>query len=132
MSETRRQPGDSDEDLTRRAWLLRLGRTHGACRRRWSRTGPGGCDDSDRSGRGGAGCRPAFTSLQPSIWFTCWVRATRRSVPPGAETDFAVPRRSPFQPLFFSQHELEVVTRLVGVLLGSVDARALSEAIAWI
>jgi len=53
-------------------------------------------------------------------------------VPRGAETDYAVPRRGPFQSSFFSHHELDVVTRLVGILLGNVDARALSDTIAWI
>jgi hypothetical protein len=34
--------------------------------------------------------------------------------------------------LFFSRHELDVVTRLVGILLGDVDAEALSDTIGWL
>ena len=131
MSETRRQPGDSDEELTRRAWLLRLGELTvlaGVAGLAPDLAGAMTLTVQDAA----AGLPPGL--YEPSAEHLVHVLGARDAplVPPGAETDFAVPRRSPFQPLFFSQHELEVVTRLVGVLLGSVDARALSEAIAWI
>jgi hypothetical protein len=79
-----------------------------------------------------AGLPPGL--YEPSVEHLGHVLAARGVpvVPRGAETDFAVPRRGPLQPLFFSHHELDVVKRFVGVLLGSVDARALSETIAWI
>jgi hypothetical protein len=131
VSENGRAPDDADDNLTRRAWLLRLGEVTALA--------------------GVAGLVPDLTSAmtptaqeapaglppgvyEPSVEHLGHVLAARDAplVPRGAETDFAVPRRSPFQPLFFSRHELHVVTRLVGVLLGSVDARALSETIAWL
>jgi hypothetical protein len=131
VSETRRAPDDADEDFTRRAWLLRLGELTVLA-------GVAGLAP-DLAGamtltvqEAAAGLPPGL--YEPSAEHLVHVLGARDAplVPRGAETDFAVPRRSAFQPLFFSHHELDVVTRLVGVLLGSVDARALSEAIAWV
>jgi Gluconate 2-dehydrogenase subunit 3 len=131
VSENRRTPGDSDDDLTRRAWLLRLGEftaLAGVAGLLPDLAGPIALPVQNV----GAGLPPGL--YDPSAEHLGHVLAARQAplVPRGAETDFAVPRRGPFQPLFFSHHEIEVVTRLVGVLLGSVDARALSETIAWI
>jgi hypothetical protein len=52
--------------------------------------------------------------------------------PPGTETEYAVPSSSPYQPQFFSREEFQTVTRLGEILLGNVDAGALSEATQWI
>ena len=52
--------------------------------------------------------------------------------PPGGETDYVQPGSSPFQPLFFSTEEFRIVTRLVEIILGKVEAPALSQATAWI
>jgi hypothetical protein len=131
VSETRRAPDDRDEDLTRRAWLLRLGELTVLA-------GVAGLAPDLASAmtltvqEAAAGLPPGL--YEPSAQHLVHVLGARDApiVPRGAETDFAAPRRSPFQPLFFSRHELDVVTRLVGILLGSVDAGALSEAIAWI
>jgi hypothetical protein len=130
VSETRRAP-KPDDDLTRRAWLLRLGEVTalagvaGLVPELASALMPTGQDSA-------AGLPPGL--YDPSVEHLSHVLASRHAplVPPGAETDFAVPRPGPLQPLFFSHHELDLVTRLVGILLGSVDARALSETIAWI
>lgn len=131
MSENKRAADDADDDLSRRAWLLRLGELT-------SLAGVAGLVP-DLAGalaltvqKAAAGLPPGL--YEPSAAHLTHVLAARDAplVPRGAETDFAEPRRGPFQPLFFSDHELDVVTRLVAVLLGSVDARALSETIAWI
>jgi hypothetical protein len=130
VSDSRRAPDDSDDDLTRRAWLLRLGELTALA-------GVAGLPDLAGAmtltvQEEAAGLPPGL--YEPSGEHLSHVLGARDAplVPRGAETDFAVPRRGPFQPLFFSHHELDVVTRLVGVLLGSVDARALSDAIAWL
>jgi hypothetical protein len=130
VSENRRAPDDAD-DLTRRAWLLRLGGVTALA-------GVAGLVPDLAAAmtltvqNTPAGLPPGV--FDPSAEHLTHVLAARDAplVPRGAETDFAVPRRSPLQPVFFSQHELDVVTRLVGVLLGNVDARALSETIAWL
>jgi hypothetical protein len=131
VSEHRRAPGDSDDDLTRRAWLLRLGEVTALAG--IAGLVPDLAGTMTLTGQGAAAGLPPGL-YDPSVEHLSHVLAARHAprVPPGAETDFAVPRRGPFRPSFFSPHELEVVTRLVGVLLGSVDARALSETIAWI
>jgi Gluconate 2-dehydrogenase subunit 3 len=51
--------------------------------------------------------------------------------PPGSETDYVQPNSLPFQPQFFSVEEFRVVTRFVEILLGDVDATALSQATLW-
>ena len=129
MSENRRAPDDSDDDLTRRAWLLRLGEVTALA-------GVAGLVPDLAAAMAvqdaAAGLPPGL--YEPSAEHLSHVLAARQTplVPRGAETDFAVSRGGPIQPVFFSHHELDVVTRLVGVLLGNVDARALSETIAWI
>jgi len=132
VSETRRAADGSDDDLTRRAWLLRLGEVAALA-------GVAGLVPDTVTGAMTLTVQEAAAGLPPGLYepsgdHLSHVLGARDAplVPPGAETDFAVPRRGPFQPLFFSHHELDVVTRLVGVLLGSVDPRALSETIAWL
>jgi gluconate 2-dehydrogenase subunit 3-like protein len=131
VSENRRAPGGVDDDLTRRAWLLRLGELTALA-------GVAGLAPDLAAAMAlapqtsAAGLPPGL--YEPSAAHLGHVLATRGApiVPRGAETDFAVPAHGPFQPRFFSLQELAVVTRLVEVLLGSVDARALSETIAWL
>jgi Gluconate 2-dehydrogenase subunit 3 len=131
VTDDRRAPDDSDDDLTRRAWLLRLGEVTALA-------GVAGLVPDLAAAMtlsvqdAPAGLPPGL--YEPSMEHLSHALAARAAPlgPRGAETDFAAPRRDPFQPAFFSQHELDVVTRLVGILLGTVDAGALSEAIAWI
>jgi hypothetical protein len=131
VSENKRAPGEYDDDLTRRAWLLRLGELTALA-------GVAGLAPDLAAAmtltlqERAAGLPPGL--YEPSAAHLTHVLASRDApvVPRGAETDFAEPRRGPFQPLFFSPKELDVVTRLVGLLLGSVDARALSDTIAWL
>jgi len=131
VSKTRRAPDDSDDDLTRRAWLLRLGELTALAGVAGLVPHLAGAMTPPVPGAA-AGLPPGL--YEPSAEHLTHVLAARDAplVPRGAETDFAVPRQGPFQPVFFSPRELDVVTRLVGVLLGSVDARALSETIAWL
>lgn len=131
MSDDSRAPDESDDDLTRRAWLLRLGEVTALA-------GIAGLVP-DLAGAVALTSQEAAAGLppglyDPSVEHLSHALAARDAplVPRGTETDFAVPRRGPFQPSFFSHHELDVVTRLVAVLLGSVDAGALSETIAWL
>jgi hypothetical protein len=131
MSENRRAPDEADDDLTRRAWLLRLGEVTALA-------GVAGFvpDLAAATARTventALGLPPGL--FDPSVEHLTHVLAARDApvVPRGAETDYAVPRRGPLQPAFFSDHELDVVTRLVAIVLGNVDPHALSETIAWI
>ena len=132
MSDNGRTPDDVDgDDLTRRAWLLRLGEMTALA-------GVAGLVPdlaaalSLTDKRGSTRLPPGL--YEPSAEHLTHVLGARDApvVPHGAETDYAAPLSDPYQPVFFSQHELQFVTRLTGILLGSVDARALSETIAWI
>jgi hypothetical protein len=130
VSETRPTPDDSDDDLTRRAWLLRLGELTALA-------GVAGLVP-DLAGamtltvQQAAGLPPGL--YEASGEHLSHVLGVRDAplLPRGGETEFAVRRDGPVQPLFFSRHELDLVTRLVRILLGNVDARALSEAIVWL
>jgi gluconate 2-dehydrogenase subunit 3-like protein len=52
--------------------------------------------------------------------------------PSGSETDYAPLSSSPFQLRFFSGEQFRVVTRLVEIILGSVDPAALSQTRQWL
>jgi hypothetical protein len=130
VSENRGAPDDPD-DLTRRAWLLRLGEFTALA-------GVAGFVP-DLAAAMPSTAQEAAAELPPGLYEPSAEHLTHvliardaPLVPRGADTEFAVPRRGPFQPVFFSDHELDVVTRLVAALLGNVDARAMSETIAWI
>src|SRR5262249_55975487 len=51
---------------------------------------------------------------------------------PWSETYYAPLVRFPFQPRFFSNDEFRMVTRLVELILGKVDAAALSQTTQWL
>lgn len=131
MSENRGAPEDSDDDLTRRAWLLRLGEL--TVLAGVAGLVPDLADAMTLPAQDAAARLPPGL-YEPSFEHLGHVLEARHTplVPRGAETDFAVSEQGPFRPLFFSHHELDVVTRLVAILLGNVDARALSETIAWL
>lgn len=118
MSKHGRAPDDSDDDLTRRAWLLRLGEITALA--------------------GVAGLVPDLATAMSSI-----AQDAAAALPPGLYepsvehlSHVLAAREAPLvsrsAPLFFTRHELDVVTRLVAVLLGSVNPEALSETIAWL
>jgi hypothetical protein len=53
-------------------------------------------------------------------------------IPTGSETEYVQPNSLPFHPQFFSDEEFKLVTRLVEILLGKVNAAALSQAVRWV
>ena len=52
--------------------------------------------------------------------------------PPGSETEYVRASSGPFHPQFFSDEELKVITRVIAILLGNGDARALTQAVGWL
>jgi hypothetical protein len=50
----------------------------------------------------------------------------------GSETEYVQPNSPHFRPQFFSEEQLKVVTRVVEILLGKVDAGALSQTVQWL
>jgi hypothetical protein len=131
VNDDRCAPDASEDNLTRREWLLRMGEIT-------TLAGVAGVVPDVAAAMGSAG-QQAPAKLPPGLYepsaeHLAHVLTARDPpvVPRDTETAFAAPRRGPLRPSFFSRHELDVVTRLVGILLGSVDAEALSETIAWI
>ena len=53
-------------------------------------------------------------------------------IPPGSETEYVRRSSGPFHPQFFSDVELKVITRIIEILLGHVDADALKQTVAWL
>ena len=51
---------------------------------------------------------------------------------PGSETEYVQPSSGPFRPQFFSGKEFELVTKIIQILLGEVDSRALSQVVSWL
>lgn len=122
------RPADVTNEVTRRVWLLRLGEmvilagvsgfvpecsTHLLCA-----TGE-------------------YAALPPGLYTPSGddlvhALAHKHAPPPGAETDYVQPSSSPFQPLFFSEEEFRIVTRLVEIILGTVETPALSQTTQWL
>ncbi len=133
MSEER-QPTSPADDLSRRQWLLRLGEMVVLA-------GVSGLVPESAAALLGAQqlASTAPAPLPPGLYTPSpehLVRALSSggkmwSPPPGSETDYVQPNSLPFQPQFFSVEEFRVVTRFVEILLGKVDATALSQATQW-
>jgi hypothetical protein len=51
--------------------------------------------------------------------------------PAGSETEYVQPSSGAYDPQFFSAEEFPVVTRLIAILLGSIDTTAVSQAAQW-
>lgn len=122
------EPFDLTNEITRRQWLLRLGEVVALA--------------------GVSGLVPETlllhaqsdqTTLPPGLYspsaddLVHALSAHKLLVPaPGSETDYAAPPSSSFQPLFFSETEFQIVTRLVEIILGNVNSEALAQATQWI
>jgi hypothetical protein len=127
------QPTD---ETTRRQWLLRLGEVVAlagfsgivpepfaiALANRWQ-DGPG-----------------SSVNLPPGLYEASaghLVHALQSAnklyaAPVGSETEYATSAPDPFQPQFFTRDEFEVVKRFVQIVLGEVDASALSQTTQWL
>ena len=118
-------------ELTRREWLLRLGEITALA-------GVAGLVPEIATTLPGAE-RQLAVALPPGLYEPSpkhLIHALSGQgaavIPPGSETAYVRPRAGPFHPQFFSPEEFRVVTRLVEVLLGTVDASALAETAEWI
>jgi hypothetical protein len=130
VSEPTRDPERSDEEPTRREWLLRLGGLTALAG--VAGLVPDAVDVLSVAQAGPTGLPPGL--YEPSSEHLNHVLSARDApvVPRGTETDYVTARTGPFRPRFFSASELRTVTRVVEIVLGSVDPRALSEAIDWL
>jgi len=129
VSEPTKEPERPDEEPTRREWLLRLGGLTALAG--FAGLAPDAADVVPAQ-EGTAGLPPGL--YEPSGEHLSHVLSARDApvVPKGTETDYVTPRSGPFRPRFFSASELRTVTRVVEILLGTVDPRALSETVEWL
>jgi len=114
-------PDKSPDELTRRQWLLRLGKVAMLFEFSESAAGIGARE-------AGASSPPQseFPGLPPGVYEASSRHMARAllsderypGIPAGSETDYVKPRTSPFQPQFFTPAEFKVVERLVTLILG--------------
>ncbi|MGZ5739282.1 MAG: gluconate 2-dehydrogenase subunit 3 family protein [Burkholderiales bacterium] len=124
----------ADDDLSRRQWLLRLGEMVVLA-------GVSGLVPESASAllRAAQDMAPAAAALPPGLYdpspehlvHALSSAGKKWSPPVGSETDYVQPSSLPYKPQFFSADEFRVVTRFVEILLGQVDATAMSQAAQW-
>jgi hypothetical protein len=123
------RPTKVGNELTRRQWLLVLGRL--ATVAGFSGLLPEVTAAS--SGVEGQRLPPGLYHPSPDHLFQALSGlGSMHNVSPGSETEYVEPNASPFPPQFFSDEEFKAVTQIVEILLGKVDAGALSQAVQWL
>jgi Gluconate 2-dehydrogenase subunit 3 len=126
------QPIEIGDDLTRRHWLLILGRLATVA-------GFSGVVPELTAALSGAEGRKA-TPLPPGLYHPSQEHLSQalsdlgsmHNIPMGSETEYVQPNSLPFRPQFFSDEELKLVARVLEVLLGNVNAGALAQAAQWL
>jgi len=115
---------ESTEELTRRAWLLRLGEMAALA-------GFSGVVPEIAPGLLNCGQEPAVLPLGLHTPSGSHLRhaLTAHATPPGSEGQV---NPSLFHPQFFSEEEFHIVTRLVELVLGTADPGALSQTTQWL
>jgi Gluconate 2-dehydrogenase subunit 3 len=123
----------ADDDLSRRQWLLRLGEM--VVLAGVSGLVPESASALLRAAQDmaqAAALPPGLYDPSPEHLVHALSSAGKKWSPPaGGETDYVQPSSLPYQPQFFSAEEFRVVTRFIEILLGEVDATALSQAAQW-
>jgi len=125
----------TDDDLSRRQWLLRLGEMVVLA-------GVSGLVPESAAALLGARQDTESTAASPlppglydpsqdHLVHALSSAGKKWSPPPGSETDYVQPSPLPSQPQFFSAEEFRIVTRFVEILLGNGDPTALSQATQW-
>ena len=125
------RPTARADEVTRRQWLLILGRLAAVA-------GFSGVVPELAASLPAAEGKQS-TALPPGLYYPAEEHLSHalreigvHEIPPGSETDYAQPSSGPFHPTFFSDEELKVVTRVVEILLGKVDSGALVQAVQWL
>lgn len=126
------EPTERMEELTRRQWVLILGRL--AAVAGFSGIVP------ELSAALPEAAGQQLAALPPGLYYPAEEHLSHalgdigsvHEIPPGSETEYVRPGSGPFRPQFFSQEELEVVIRIIQILLGEVDSETLSEVVNWL
>lgn len=120
----------ASDDITRRRWLLILGKLAAL-------SGFSGVVPELAGALSGPG---AQASLPPGLYHPSEDHLTHalaeaggfHPIPPGSETEYVRPNSLPFQPQFLSAEEFKIVSRFIAVLLADADSGALSQATQWL
>lgn len=124
------KPTEVNDELTRRQWLLVLGRL--AALAGFSGVVP----ELAAALPGAEGQQPLPPGLyypsQDHLSHALGDLGSMHAIPPGSETEYVQPSSMPFPPQFFSEEEFKVVSRFIEILLGNVDAGALAQAAQWL
>lgn len=121
---------DADNELTRRHWLLILGELATVA-------GFSGVVPELTAALSVAEGQKA-TGLPPGLYHASQehlshaLSGSMHNIPAGSETEYVQPNSLPVHAQFFSDEEFKLVTRLVEILLGKVDAAGLSQAVRWV
>ena len=126
------KPTDVPDEFTRRQWLLKLGQVAAVA-------GFSGVVPELATVLANAEGQQ-MTGLPPGLYYPSAEHlghalghiGSIRAVPRGSETDYVQLASSPFHPRFFSDQEFQIVKRVVEILLGKVDAVALSQTVQWL
>jgi hypothetical protein len=124
---------DSGDDLTRRQWILRLGRSVALA-------GVSGLVPEVATVLAAQQAEQSKpTALSPGLYepsqdhlvYVLSSGGKKWTPPEGAETEFALPTAVADQPQFFEADDFKAVTRIIELLLGKVDSAASLEAARW-
>lgn len=124
---------DNPDDLTRRQWILRLGEFVALAGVSGFVPELAGALAKQQGQPGDLSVLPPglYEPSQDHLVHALSSGGKNWTPPPGSETDYVLPSSTPYQPQFFSAGEFQIVRGLMGVLLGTVDPIALSQATAW-
>ena len=125
------EPRETHEELTRRQWILRLGELVALA-------GVSGVVPETATALI-ASEQPA-TELPPGLYepsskhLMHALSSAEKLHPtiPGSETEYVQPSSGSYRPQFFSPEEFRIVSRLVEIVLGKVDAGALGQTTQWL
>jgi hypothetical protein len=126
-------PPELADQITRRQWLLRLGETVALAG--VSGVVPKAVGDRLAAAKKSQGTIALPPGLYlPSIDHLAHALGAKETYVsrPGSETEYVQLARGPYQPLFFSQQDFQIVIRLVGIILGEVDPPALPQTAQWV
>lgn len=123
------KPPEANDEITRRQWLLILGRLAAIA-------GFSGIVPELAAALPDGKAQP----LPPGLYYPSPDHLSHalgdlgslHAIPPGSETEYVQPASGPFHPQFFSDEEFKIVTRVTDILLGKVDPGALAQSIQWL
>jgi hypothetical protein len=126
------KPTTGNEEVTRRQWMLILGRL--AAIAGFSGIVPELA--AALPGVEGLGNK----ALPPGLYYPSQDHLSHalgdlgglHTIPPGSQTEYVKPSARPFRPQFFSDEEFKIMTRVIEILLGNVGSEALLQVIQWL